>query len=129
MLDTQSLSMTDSGAAVDGGQPKNFLRPCLLLLLKESPAHGYELLERLREFSIERDPGGLYRTLRAMEHERLVVSSWEPSFTGPDRRRYELTDTGERWLDSWSRTLEDTRRVIEVFLARHQQLRMAEEPA
>ena len=121
--------MTDSDAPVDGGQPKNFLRPCLLLLLRESPAHGYDLLERLREFSIERDPGGLYRTLRAMEHERLVVSSWESSFTGPDRRRYELTDTGERWLDSWSRTLEDTMRVIEVFLARHQQLRMAEEPA
>jgi len=27
--------------------PKNFLRPCLLLLLRERPAHGYELRERL----------------------------------------------------------------------------------
>ena len=129
MLDTQSLATPGSNAPVDGGQPKNFLRPCLLLLLRESPAHGYDLLERLREFSIERDPGGLYRTLRAMEHERLVASSWEPSFTGPDRRRYELTETGERWLVAWSRTLEDTRRVIDLFLVRHEQLGTARESA
>ena len=31
----------------DGGQPKNFARPCLLLLLAEAPGHGYELMERL----------------------------------------------------------------------------------
>ena len=41
--------------------PKNFLRACLLLLLREQPAHGYELLERLRPFGFARDdPGGLY---------------------------------------------------------------------
>ncbi|MCA1680840.1 MAG: helix-turn-helix transcriptional regulator, partial [Actinobacteria bacterium] len=45
--------------------PKNFLRPCLLLLLREAPAHGYELLDRLRAFGFEgSDPGGLYRALR-----------------------------------------------------------------
>lgn len=103
----------------DAGQPKNFLRPCLLLLLKESPAHGYELLERLREFDIDKDPGGLYRTLRAMEHEALVASNWEPSFTGPDRRRYQVTPAGEVWLDAWTRALEDTRHILDRYLARH----------
>src|SRR4028118_363495 len=46
--------------------PKNFLRPCLLLLLREHPAHGYDLLERLRPLGFNRDdPGRLYRALRA----------------------------------------------------------------
>ena len=50
--------------------PKNFLRPCLLLLLREQPAHGYELLERLRPLGFGRDdPGGLYRALRSLEPE------------------------------------------------------------
>ena len=49
------------------GQPKRFLQPCLLLLIAESPAHGYDLLERLTEFGLERDPGGLYRALRPVQ--------------------------------------------------------------
>lgn len=110
---------------VDGGQPKNFLRPCLLLLLKESPAHGYDLLERLREFGLDREPGGLYRSLRAMEHEGLVSSSWEASFTGPDRRRYQLTAAGERCLDAWAAALRETKRGLDVFLGRVGAARLA----
>ena len=110
--------MTAAGNLVEGVQPKNFLRPCLLLLLRESPAHGYELLERLRAFNIEKDPGGLYRTLRALEHEALVASTWETSFTGPDRRRYQITPSGERWLGSWAEALRDTRELIDRFLER-----------
>ncbi|GAC1473402.1 MAG: hypothetical protein PVS3B2_17900 [Candidatus Dormibacteraceae bacterium] len=111
--------------AVDGGQPRNFLRPCLLLLLRESPAHGYDLLERLRAFQSERDAGGLYRTLRALEHEGLVTSSWEPSYTGPDRRNYSLTSLGRKHLDSWARTLEETHRTVGSFLERHSADRIA----
>ena len=67
--------------------PKNFLRPCLLLLLREQAAHGYQLLDRLRAFGFEgSDPGGLYRALRKLEGEGLVQSAWQPSGAGPDRR-------------------------------------------
>src|SRR5919198_1277095 len=75
--------------------PRNFLRPCLLLLLREQPAHGYELLERLRPLGFTRDdPGGLYRALRALERDGLVASEWEVSDLGPDRRTYQLTREG-----------------------------------
>ncbi|GAC1505217.1 MAG: hypothetical protein NVS1B3_03150 [Candidatus Dormibacteraceae bacterium] len=91
----------------------------MLLLLSESPAHGYDLLDRLREFQCERDAGGLYRTLRALEHEGLVTSSWEPSYTGPDRRNYSLTTAGWKHLDSWARTLKETHQTVGRFLERH----------
>src|SRR3954469_80151 len=75
--------------------PKNFLRPCLLLLLREHPAHGYDLLERLRPLGFSReDPRRLYRALRALECDGLVRSVWEKSTSGPDRRMYELTRAG-----------------------------------
>src|SRR3954466_16360208 len=78
-----------------GALPKNFLRPCLLLLLREHPAHGYELLERLRPLGFTRDdPGRLYRALRGLESEGVVDSAWEASASGPDRRIYELTRPG-----------------------------------
>jgi PadR family transcriptional regulator, regulatory protein PadR len=100
--------------------PRNFLRPCLLLLLREQPAHGYELLERLRPLGFTReDPGGLYRTLRALERDGLVVSAWEPSAAGPDRRMYELTRRGTEELHLHATSLLRAREVLERFLSRY----------
>ena len=82
-----------------GSLPRAWLRPCLLLLLAEQPAHGYDLLERLAELGLDRlDAAGLYRALRAMEQEQLVRSAWEPSSEGPARRTYTLTVEGREWL-------------------------------
>jgi PadR family transcriptional regulator, regulatory protein PadR len=100
--------------------PKNFIRSCLLLLLREQPAHGYELLERLRPLGFDRDdPGRLYRALRALEDDGLVRSAWEPSGTGPDRRIYELTRRGMEELHDVARGLAGTRGVLDVFLSRY----------
>lgn len=100
--------------------PKNFLRPCLLLLLREQPAHGYDLLERLRPLGFERDdPGRLYRALRALEGERLVRSVWEPSESGPERRIYELTRAGMEELHDAAESLHETRDLLDVFLSRY----------
>jgi poly-beta-hydroxybutyrate-responsive repressor len=102
------------------GLPRNFLRPCLLLLVAEQPSHGYDLLERLPALGYRQvDPGGLYRALRAMEQEGLVASAWEPSGTGPPRRRYALTAEGMDWLHAWAGTVRETRRVVELFLSRY----------
>ena len=73
-------------------QPKNYLRPCLLLLLGEEPAYGYELREKLAPMSPSPwDMGTVYRALNNMEEDGLVVSSWERSAEGPRRRRYDIT--------------------------------------
>jgi PadR family transcriptional regulator, regulatory protein PadR len=102
------------------GLPRNFLRPCLLLLLREQPAHGYELLERLRTLGFEGDdPGGLYRALRALERDGLVRSAWEPSAAGPDRRTYSLTRTGTEELHRRAKALTETRETLGVFLSRY----------
>jgi poly-beta-hydroxybutyrate-responsive repressor len=99
--------------------PKNFLRPCLLLLLHESPAHGYELRERLRPLGFNRDdPGRLYRALRALEGANLVRSAWQSSSGGPDRRTYELTRAGEERLREAADELQAMYAILDTFLAR-----------
>jgi poly-beta-hydroxybutyrate-responsive repressor len=89
-------------------------------LLKEAPTHGYELLERTAAFGFARDPGGLYRTLRRLEAEGLVRSSWETSAKGHNRRTYALTQEGERWLHAWASTLQGSRRLLDRFLGRYE---------
>jgi poly-beta-hydroxybutyrate-responsive repressor len=99
--------------------PKNFLRPCLLLLLHEAPAHGYELRERLRPLGFNRDdPGRLYRALRALEAAKLVRSAWQSSSGGPDRRTYELTRAGEERLLEAAEELQAMHAVLDTFLGR-----------
>jgi poly-beta-hydroxybutyrate-responsive repressor len=100
--------------------PRNFLRPCILLLLREAPAHGYDLLERLQPFGFTRpDPGGLYRALRALESEGLVRSAWAASPEGPDRRIYELTRPGMEALHEAVQSLIATNMIVGAFLGRY----------
>lgn len=103
--------------------PKNFLRACMLLLLTEQAAHGYELNERLRDFGLYHDePGGVYRALRLLEHDGLVSSTWNTTGAGPARRTYALTAQGLAWLETWA---EETRRAqehLEAFFARFERV-------
>lgn len=104
----------------EGGQPKNFLRACLLLLLREQPSHGYDLVERLKDFGFDKDPGGVYRALRSLERDGLLHSAWEASPAGPARRGYELTWEGEQVLAAWSATLAGSRAMLDKYLSRYQ---------
>jgi DNA-binding PadR family transcriptional regulator len=91
------------------------LEPALLLLLHRGPAHGYTLIERLREFQLSgMDATVVYRALRDMEAQGWVVSSWDTEETqGPPRRVYRLTASGDEALKWWTQDLAETRQMID----------------
>ncbi len=105
------------------GMPRNYLRPCLLLLLAEGTSHGYELLEQVAALGLGRsDPGRVYRCLRAMDEDGLVHSVWTPSATGPARRTYALTDEGRDWLDALAGSLAEVSRALGAYQRRYKRL-------
>ena len=82
------------------GRPRELLAPSLLLLLAESPGHGYELMERLRPLGFDwGGPGPIYRELRSLEDAGLITSDWFVGQSGPVRRVYEITPRGRKSLD------------------------------
>jgi PadR family transcriptional regulator len=101
---------------------ERFSEPALLLLLRDRPTHGYELIDSLAELIPGRraDMGNLYRTLRALEAEGLVTSEWDADAPGPAKRRYELTTAGRRLLDEWAKSLAHARDRIDGFLRRYE---------
>ncbi len=104
----------------NGGQPKNFLQPCLLLLLFQRPSHGYNLLDRLAQAGLSigaPDPAAVYRTLRLMERDGMVISRWDPSSHGPRRRTYELSSEGEDLLHTWAQSIRQNRMVLDRYIA------------
>jgi PadR family transcriptional regulator, regulatory protein PadR len=101
-------------------EPRNFLLPCLLLLLRERPDHGYELVSRLGPMQAgECDSGGVYRALRGLEQRGLVRSEWCTSGTGPARRTYYLTVDGSAFLDEQVVALQHVNGVLHRFLDRY----------
>jgi PadR family transcriptional regulator, regulatory protein PadR len=99
-----------------GHRPKNWLVPVILLSLREWNSYGYELMERASAFGFEAmNPGTLYRTLRQMEKDGVVESSWETSRGGPARRMYSITGAGEAHLDFWVKSLEQYQRTMDDF--------------
>jgi len=110
--------------------PRNYLRPCLLLLLAEGTSHGYELLDQMAELGMDRsDPGRVYRCLRAMDEEGLVHSTWEPSAVGPARRTYTVTDEGHEWLHVLAGSVADVSRALETYQGRYRMLLEQDEHA
>src|SRR4030088_1152176 len=101
---TQISAQNDSEL---GRMPKNFLSSWLLLLLRHWGAHGYQLMQTLSVAGLGMvDPATVYRTLRQLEKEGFVSSSWDPKESGAPRRVYTLTDAGEAYLQVWARQLE-----------------------
>jgi PadR family transcriptional regulator, regulatory protein PadR len=101
---------------------ERFVEPAILLLLRERPMHGYELLELVPQLTRNErvDVGGLYRILRSLEDESVVTSEWSAELPGPAKRTYTLTDSGRRLLDQWAEALRETESVVAAFLERYE---------
>lgn len=104
---------------------ERFAEPALLLLLRERPAHGYDLLERLPELTGEQrvEMGNLYRLLRALEAEGLVSSEWDASSPGPAKRRYAITPAGALLLEHWVEALRRSQERMSEFLNSYEERR------
>ena len=89
-----------------------------MLLISQGATHGYELLERLPSLIGEErvDVGNVYRALRALEDDGLVVSEWRADLPGPTKRSYRLTDQGRALLGEWLDSLAALRDSLAEFL-------------
>ncbi|AEA33693.1 PadR family transcriptional regulator [Hippea maritima] len=102
-----------------GERPPRFLRAFLLLFLAEGEAHGYELIEKLKDMGVKYEThefGYVYKTLRNMEKEGLLNSRWNVKEKGAAKRIYRITDKGMANLDEWVRVLSNIKDSINSFL-------------
>ena len=104
---------------------ERFMEPAVLLVLRDNPGHGYELLEQLQELMpAERiDMGNLYRVLRSLERDGLVDSTWDESAPGPAKRVYVITESGRRVLAQWVEAFTKIESQIDQFRKRYKEQR------
>jgi PadR family transcriptional regulator PadR len=92
----------------------------LLAVLDRSPddLYGYEiakLLQKANQGEALFKEGTIYPVLRALSSGGLLTSRIVPSYAGPPRRYYRITDDGRQMLRDWSRIWEQTRDFVDHF--------------
>jgi PadR family transcriptional regulator PadR len=82
----------------------------LLVILRDRPAHGYELVQEIRRRSRELfnfAEGTIYPLLYSLEADGAIEGSWAVREGERKRRVYRLTSKGrkelERRLSAWAR--------------------------
>src|SRR5215210_812478 len=79
-----------------------WLVPFLLLFMRERDCYGQELIRRIADLDFlgAMPPGTVYRALRQMKKEGMVLSERDGLDCRLPRRKYSITDLGEAYLDS-----------------------------
>ena len=93
----------------------------LLAVLDRSPEdlYGYEIAKRLQranEGEALFKEGTVYPVLRALGAGGFLTSRVVPSYEGPPRRYYRITDEGRELLAQWSGIWSQTRDFVDRFL-------------
>ena len=93
----------------------------LLAVLERSSEdlYGYEIAKRLQRANQGEalfKEGTIYPVLRALAAGGLLTSRVVPSYAGPARRYYRITDEGRAMLRQWSDIWRQTRGFVDRFI-------------
>ncbi len=93
----------------------------LLSVLEGSPEdlYGYEIAKRLQKANEGEalfKEGTIYPVLRTLSATGLLTSRVVPSYSGPPRRYYRITDEGRTVLKQWSGIWRQTRDFVNRFI-------------
>ena len=77
---------------------KGVLEFCILSVLKKDDAYTSEILETLKNAKLLVVEGTIYPLLTRLKNDGLLNYRWEESSSGPPRKYYGLTETGEIFL-------------------------------
>lgn len=103
---------------------ERYIQPSILLALRSKPSYGYELIQEISQFGFvegQVPPGMIYRHLRELEENGLVVSEWETEGVGPAKRVYQLTGEGLEVLGFWIRYMKNQADKLLRFVDLYQQ--------
>jgi PadR family transcriptional regulator, regulatory protein PadR len=91
---------------------------CLLAVVIDEPAYGYEMTRRLRERGLSIvGEGSIYPLLGRLEREGLVATHRAASDGGPPRKYYSASPSGRRALTEGVRAWQDVRGEVDSVLA------------
>lgn len=95
---------------------------CLLALIQDEPAYGYEMTRRLRERGLSIvGEGSIYPLLGRLEREGLVETRRVESAGGPPRKYYSASREGRKALAAGLAEWQSARDAVDAVLGLSEQ--------
>jgi PadR family transcriptional regulator len=91
-----------------------------LRLLEQEPAHGYALVQRIKQVSndlLQVEEGSLYPALQRLLKAKLLRAEWGVSATNREVRIYRITTAGRKHLAAEVSSFEQMLEGINLVLA------------
>jgi PadR family transcriptional regulator PadR len=96
---------------------KGVLELCILSILSQGDAYPTEIIDKLKDTKLVVVEGTLYPLLTRLKNLDLLGYRWEESSSGPPRKYYRLTPSGESYLKelqwSWKELVEAVDKTIQ----------------
>ncbi|MHB1484886.1 MAG: PadR family transcriptional regulator [Saccharofermentanales bacterium] len=89
---------------------KGVLGMCILQLIARQEIYGYEVMKRIQHEFPDIYEGSIYAVLRRLAEDGCAETVLRPSVTGPMRKYYHITESGQKLLDE---TLAEWRNLYE----------------
>lgn len=93
---------------------KGVLEYCILSVLKDHDAYVAEILETLKDAKLLVVEGTIYPLLTRLKNAGLLNYRWEESTSGPPRKYYGLTETGQLFLNELTTTWDELQTAVTV---------------
>ena len=87
---------------------------CILSVLKEKHAYTSEILDTLKDAKLLVVEGTIYPLLTRLKNDGLLNYRWEESTSGPPRKYYGLTETGQTFLTELSGTWNELSEAVSL---------------
>ena len=92
-----------------------------ILVQSKEPLYGYQIGKSIGAGTADEDSvmvkqGAIYPVLRSLESQGLLSSEREMSDSGPPRKYYQATETGQKALETWSLIWTETKTFVDNVL-------------
>ena len=93
---------------------KGVLEYCILSILREEDKYASEILGALKDAKMLVVEGTIYPLLTRLKNAGLLNYRWEESTSGPPRKYYALTETGQLFLKELNGTWDELRNAVNL---------------
>ena len=93
---------------------KGILEYCILSIINRQEVYTSDILEALRQADLLVVEGTLYPLLSRLKNNGILSYQWQESVSGPPRKYYELTESGQVFLSELENGWEELARAIEL---------------
>ncbi len=99
---------------------KGVLEFCILSVLKDREAYTSEILDTLKNAKLLVVEGTVYPLLTRLKNDGLLNYRWEESTSGPPRKYYGLTETGQIFLTELNTTWTELSDAVQLITIKKQ---------